>query len=285
MSVVSRPPGAVIAALTVALAAGLGRPEPAAAQRVLLQLRPHVGDTLHMRVDQQVDLTGTGRRSGGDSVSSSTTTSFALARIIVERSDTGGADVLVVVDSMAQSSSGGRGSRSSDGGPRAPNDRRVRVHMAPDGVPTVTDSLSTGNPEVRALLGGVPATLPHDPIRVGQTWERTMAAPPGTAYPGPAEIRLQFCLDSVSGSRDSAYISVRGALGKGRFPPSADGATVTTWGTVAGTMLIDRHRGWLTDSHAIISVHSVFTPPPGTGHPAVRMRMTVTEWFRTVDRP
>ena len=44
----------------------------ARAQAVQLQIRPHVGDTLHLRLDQQTELTGT--RPGASSVTTITTT-------------------------------------------------------------------------------------------------------------------------------------------------------------------------------------------------------------------
>ena len=93
-------------ALAVAATLEVVTSRPAHAQHVLLQLRPHVGDTLHMRIDQEVDITGSTSRPTGDSISSVTTTLFALARMIVAGSDSAGTDLVVVVDSMAQWTSG-----------------------------------------------------------------------------------------------------------------------------------------------------------------------------------
>jgi hypothetical protein len=270
--------------LAVAAVLGLAASRPADAQHVLLQLRPHVGDTLHIRVDQEVDIAGRTARPTGDSITSVTTTLFALARMIVAESDTGGSDLVVVVDSTAQSTIGGHPARAAD---RAPSDvigQPVHVRMAPDGVPEIADAGGSAGADLQGLLAGVPATLPRQPVTVGQAWERTMAAAPVGASPSRGTITLRFRLDSVSRRGDSAYVSVRGDLGRGRFGPSASGATVTTWGTVVGTMLIDRRRGWMTDFHAVISVHSVLTPSAGVEGTPGRLRMTITEWFRTVDR-
>jgi hypothetical protein len=271
-------------ALAVAATLEVVTSRPAHAQHVLLQLRPHVGDTLHMRIDQEVDITGSTSRPTGDSISSVTTTLFALARMIVAGSDSAGTDLVVVVDSMAQWTSGGRAARSADHAASDVMRRPVRVRLAPDGVPVIADSARTAGPDLQGLLAGVPATLPTTPVKVGQEWERTMAAAPVGASPSRDAIKLRFRLDSVSRRGDSAYVSVRGDLGRDRFGPGAGGATVATWGTVTGTMLIDRRRGWMTDFHAVISVHSVLTPSAGADQAPGRMRMTITEWFRTVDR-
>ena len=40
---------------------------PVAAQEVLLQIRPRRGDTLHVRMDQEVEMTGTARVGSVDS--------------------------------------------------------------------------------------------------------------------------------------------------------------------------------------------------------------------------
>ena len=135
------------------------------------------------------------------------------------------------------------------------------------------------------MLAEVPATLPRTPIGVGHSWERTMAAPLGRAYAGQGEIKARFRLDSVSRGGDAAYISMRGKLTHGRTGPSGGGTAGASAVTVAGDMVIDRRRGWLADSHFIISVESTFTPPPSSAMAPTRFRMTATQWLRTVDRP
>jgi hypothetical protein len=258
------------------------------AQQVLLQIRPHAGDTLHMRLDQEVDMSRTAGRSGGDSITTVTTTTlFVLMRTIVERSDSAGSDVTAVTDSVASVAAGARGGEAGDQLRRALQGRRVHMHVAHDGATVVIDPQDEATPELREVLAEVPATLPQKPIKVGHTWERTMAAPLGRAFAGRGEIKARFSLDSISRSRDSAFVSMRGKLGTAGPGPGPDGATATSTVSVVGTMLIDRRRGWLADSHFIIVVQSVFTPPPSAGVDLapLRLRMTATQWLRTVDRP
>ena len=256
------------------------------AQHVLLQIRPHAGDTLHMRLDQEVDLSRTASRSGGDSITTVTTTTlFVLMRTIVERSDSAGSNVTAVTDSVASVAAGTRGGESGDQLRRALQGRRVHMHVAHDGATVVVDPQDEATPELREVLAEVPATLPQQPIKVGHTWERTMAAPLGRAFAGRGEIKARFCLDSISRSGDSAFVSMRGRLGTGG--PGAEGAPASSTVSVAGTMLIDRRRGWLADSHFIIVVQSVFAAPAvaGADLAPLRVRMTATQWLRTVDRP
>jgi hypothetical protein len=260
-------------------------PTVAAAQSVLLQISPHAGDTLHMRLDQEIDISGTGRRAPSDPQQVVTTTWCVLQRMVVERADTTGADVLQMTDSVSIMSDGDRG---ADGGHRQRSSvegTQVHLHIAPDGAITLLDSTDRVSSAVRELIANLPVTFPRRPVKVGHSWVQTMRIPSGPSYGGGGEIKLEFRLDSVSSSEDSAFVSVHGPLGKPRVDPGAGGATVTTRGTLAGSMLIDRRRGWLTDWHAIIAVQYVFRPPRGSDAPSGRMRMTAMQWLRVVDRP
>lgn len=289
--------------LTVASAA------PARAQRVLLQIRPHAGDTLHMRLDQEVDMTRTSPRPGDSLTIVTTTTMFVLMRTIVERTDSSGSDITAVTDSVASTAGGSRGAESGEPPRHSLQGKRVHMHVARDGATVVVDPQDDANPELREVLADVPATFPQQPVKVGHTWERTMAAPLGRAFAGRGEIKAIFCLDSVSRSGDSAFVSMRGTLGPGRPGPGAGAGggggtgvpgggaggakagpvvpSATSTVNVAGTMLIDQRRGWLADSHFIIVVESVFAPPAvaGADPTPLRLRMTATQWLRTVDRP
>ena len=62
------------------------------------------------------------------------------------------------------------------------------------------------------------------------------------------------------------------------------GAPTVEKGTVSGTMLVDRQRGWLTDSRFSIMVTSALTPPSVTGIAAMRTRVRITQHMRTVDK-
>ncbi len=267
---------------------------PAGAQQVLLQIRPHPGDTLHMRFDQEMDYAGSVRRAGADStpgagaatmVTRVTTTWCVLQRLVVERADSSGTDVLGVTDSVAVATVGARASEAAARQTRAMTGKRVWLRVAPDGAMAMLDSSTGVSSAVREVLANLPVTFPRRPVRVGQSWIRSMTVPAGAGYVAGEPITLQFRLDSVSATGDSAFVSVRGPLGSPRVDTAFGGERITSRASLTGTMLIDRTRGWLTDWHATIAVQSIISAPHVADSALGRMRMTVTQWFRTVDRP
>jgi hypothetical protein len=253
------------------------------AQQVLLQLRPHAGDTLHMRLDQEMDVTRSGLAALGDAAAEVTTTWVVLQRMIVERTDTTGTDILQVTDSVSTGSIDGRGSPLPPRRTRSVDGRHVLLHVAPDGATTL-DSAAAVSSALR-VLANLPVTFPTDPVKVGQSWVRAMRLPPSAGYGQEGEIKLEFRLDSVSERSELAFVSVRGPLGGTRVDGTVGGATVTTRGTLAGEMVIDQRRGWLTDWHATIDVQHDMQPPPGSNQSPARMRMTIVQWLRAIDRP
>jgi hypothetical protein len=54
-------------------------------------------------------------------------------------------------------------------------------------------------------------------------------------------------------------------------------------GTVSGTMLVDRVRGWLTESQFTIIAHSI-VHVPGTEDTVMRFDTRVTQHMKTVEK-
>jgi hypothetical protein len=263
-----------------------GAASSAHAQQVLLQLRPHAGDTLHMRLDQEMNITRTGQVALGDAATAVTTTWVVLQRMIVERADTSGTEVMQVTDSVSTERIDDRGPEPAPRRNRPVDGSHVLLHVAPDGAVTLLDSTNSVSSALREVLRDLPVTFPRDPVKVGQSWVRAMQLPPGAGYGRQGgEIKLEFRLDSVADGSDLAYVSVHGPLGGARVNAAVGGARVTTRGTLAGTMVIDRRRGWLTDWHATIDVEYDMQPPTGSNQSPGRMRMTATQWLRAIDRP
>src|SRR4051812_9484404 len=78
---------------------------PVLAQSVLLQIRPRVGDTLSMRLDQQTEMIGV-RKTGNKESSGSVITMMSMfSRAIVEQGSATGSTVLTVTDSVHLSTS------------------------------------------------------------------------------------------------------------------------------------------------------------------------------------
>lgn len=272
------------------LLAGLALGAPAArgaeAQKVALRIRPQVGDTIHMRMDQVTEMTGTVR--DGDSTATRRSATRVIARAIVRKVDAGGAVVVAVTDSVTAE---GRGSRpAQERLRRAMVGRPMTLRVAADGSMDIEEdgSAAAATPELRGLFASMPPTLPREPVAVGATWHRTIPVPTAAAgsLRAAGMLRAVFTLDSTSRGGEVAFISMRASLEQevphDRLPP---GARMTSTSVITGTMQVDRKRGWMTDSRTTVSVHSVATPPPGSKDLPVQFRMKITQWLRAVDKP
>ena len=266
----------LLAVIASALAAsGLGAQAP---QAVSLRIGPPVGETLRMRLDQRVEMTGTTRNALGDTTATVVATLFVVSRAFVERRERDATIVLASTDSVAVASNGADSLFIATEALRALQGRRVRLRIAPDGATEVVGGGSGA--ELNAVFSQMPATLPSNPIPVGQSWSRVMVAPlSGTTAVDGGKLHVRFTLDSLSYGGDWAHVSLHGTLS----PPSsaADQAGgVTMSGTMTGGLVIDRRRGWITEARMTYLVRSVMTPPPGSNAASVRFRMKVTQWMR-----
>ncbi|HEU4631330.1 MAG TPA: hypothetical protein VFS08_16380 [Gemmatimonadaceae bacterium] len=263
-------------AIAVALAALLAPAAPAAAQGVLLELRPHVGDTVRVRLDQDVEVVATRKVDGRDSTVTMRRHLTVHSRSIVQQTDPGGATVLAVTDSMLVREDDGRSVRAGFGSAHA------RLRIAPDGTVRVLDDGGLMSPEASALVAQMPATLPGKAVVPGTTWSQAAPVPLPGQPDGPPAGRLSatFRLDSLGHYGDLAYVSMHGTLerprGGVRLPK---GARYESAGTVTGSFQLDRRRGWLIDVRATITMNSVVTQAQ-TGSEPVHVRTHVTQWLR-----
>src|SRR6476620_4052753 len=85
----------VAVALVLAASSAFGQP-------VLLQIRPHIGDTLRMHLSQSVEMSGTTNQGGRDAPSGSMTTSIEVfTRAIAQQWTSGGTLMQSITDSVA----------------------------------------------------------------------------------------------------------------------------------------------------------------------------------------
>jgi hypothetical protein len=255
----------------------------AQAQPVALRIEPPIGETMRMRLDQRVEMSGTTRMPAGDSTATVVTTLLVISRTFVERRDRDASILLTSTDSVAASSSGADSLTVAVETRRAMQGKRVRLRIAPDGATEVVAGEGGASAELNALFAQMPATLPNTPVVVGQRWSRVMVAPLGAA-PGAKEggkLQATFRLDSLSRNGERAYVSLSGILSR---PPSAkDGwATLTMSGSMTGGIVIDRRRGWINDARMTYVVRSVVTPNTGGSADAMRFLMKVSQWVRSV---
>jgi hypothetical protein len=254
---------------------------PLHAQTVTLEIRPHGGDTLHLRLDQEVDLTATRKVGGTDSSMHVKSTMHLLSRAIVEQSTPEGTVVLSIADSVAMQTNDDHGAALLDEIRRTLLGKQLRMMVAPDGSARMLDTSDAETFELRSLISLMPATLPSGKVHVGQTWSQVMQMPiAGQPAARNGTLNATFRLDSLSPGDQHAFLSMWGVLTReppADAPQSAE-PTRTMSGTVRGSMKIDRRRGWMTDARAQIQVSSTLTPAAGsTGAP---MRFQVRIWQR-----
>lgn len=255
--------------------------------RFMLEIRPKRGDTLHMRLDQQVTMTGTTKVGRSDSTMSVTTGTHVRSRVVVEGSDDAWTNVLTLTDSIAVVSRGGRSRQQGEDARRTLEGKRLRMRISPEGNAEITENPDGLSDDLAQIVGRIPATLPKYSVSVGQTWTQEIGVPVGGQTGGGAVLHTTFRLDSLSPEERIAYISMSGtfkrdSLTQGDLPV---GAKLTSTGILKGELRVDRMRGWMTDSKATITVNSLLSPPPGTSDQPMRFHMRITQHMRAVDRP
>lgn len=278
-----------IAALLIAVAGALPLPAVAASaqQAILLEIRPKAGDTLHMRLDQNVELTGTTRIGDADSSVTAISSMKLLSRTIVQRSDASGATVLSITDSVHLSSNQPQLPLAAiEQVRKALEGQQVRLRLTPDGAAEIISDPDLIPADAQAFIAQMPATLPARRVAVGERWTQTMKLP-GAAradLTGPLSLRATFRLDSLTRGGRVAWISMSGELSRTEGQALPGGGTYRTSGTLEGYLVVDRDRGWMTESTSIVSVRSVMEPPPGSDAEPMHVRMRITQRLRTLDK-
>jgi hypothetical protein len=256
------------------------------AQAVMLQIRPHVGDTLAVRLDQEVEMVGVpvgcegasrptkphkpAERGCADSGRSMLTRTEIFSRAIARRTKGDAMVMLAVTDSIRTASgtsraSIGRMARLERSG------NAVEIMMSQDGAVELLGEGATD--ELRSVFGQMPATLSRKPVKVGEKWTREMLVPLPREPGASGRVRATFQLDSLGGNGDVAFITMRGELSHRH----ADGTESETGGSILAAIQLDRRLGWITETRATIDVSSVVR---GEGGRPMRVRTRITQLLR-----
>jgi len=248
---------------------------------VQLRLHPRVGDTLHTRLDQEIETSGA---QGTGTVQRIMTTSVVVqARTIVQASRATSTTVLTVVDSADVHSSDARGAALAEKAGRDLRGQRLELQLAEDGsVQSARDSRGVAvSRQVAEAMAAMPPVFPHRAVSVGDRWEREMPLPSG----GPigarasAHVRAGFRLDSLGRNGEIAYVSMHGEI-----VPDEQPKGLQLDGNVSGSIRVDRVRGWLTESRFSILMKSIFTPPAASGMSPMHFVTRVTQHLWTMDK-
>lgn len=261
-------------------------PHPLGAQAVLLEVRPASGDTLFLRLEQLVEMKGTTRVGKRDSTMAMSTQMAILARAIILSADSAGARVLTVTDSVSvigtpsgKDAAQARARRDLEGS-------RVEMRVLPDGSSEIVSDPGTLTNELRSLVAQMPATLPRTPVKVGERWTRVVTVPIQAqgGIPTTASLRTTFRFDSLSKNGDFAWISLLGELSRTAVDSGSAQPGVEMTGTIRGGITVDRKRGWMTDSRAVITLKSVLPPIRGSRANPMHFNLTITQRMRALDK-
>lgn len=254
----------------------------ASAQKVLLQIKPHVGDTIRMHLTQTVEMSGRSASSGAAMPPVSTSTEV-FSRAIPYQWTRDGTLIHAITDSVTPGLAGSAapiaGTRRSS---MAPKPAVIRISL--DGAMEVVDD-GDANSEVRHIFAEMPSMLPRNEVSVGETWIKEMRIPLAAEPGASGTVKAAMHLDSLSRNSEVAYISIRGTLS--RLPRAGDraaGDSRSPAGTFAGSMQINRALGWITDARSVISVKSRIPSASRSTPPAKPMdvQTRVTVWARAM---
>ena len=273
---------------------------------VHLIVRPRVGDTLWLQLEQVIEVKGgpsTERREtmgvdrSGDRIpparsrtpeygprrsnaSSRITHMYLFAHSVVEASDLQQTTIRASTDSLLMWA--GLATEGQHAKPVAmplpAEGRYTRVRVMTDGTMTVND-LPPGSMTLGTTLASMPGLLPEGAITVGSSWVRDIPIPslPIGGMRADGTLRATLRLDSLTKAGRVAWISMDGTLQHdGVLQELPVGGRVLTAGTIGGTLVVDRARGWITDASTVIDVRSEVSQVPGaTGTPMlVDVRVT-----------
>lgn len=265
----------------------------AGGQRVQLLLRPRVGDTISMRLEQEAEVSG--RREASKITTSSPAvpaasminTSVTYSRAVVESAVTAFTTIVAITDSVFVSRTDQHGKTSPPTAERQLQGQRVRLTVAPDGsigMPNDGSAPAQGMSRTAALI---PATFPAKPVRVGDRWTREAPLPAGTSQLGTGivgKVKATFRFDSLTHNGDLAYVSMHGELLRDAKAKGTDGVPIVEDGTVDGYMVVDNLRGWLTESQFAIVAHSALRPSFGVVSQPMYFEIRLTQKLRTFDK-
>lgn len=275
--------GRRLAILAGVMAGALHSPDQVLAQAITLQIRPRAGDTLHVRLDQTVEMVGTVRGADGESSTSESSTLVVLTRLAILEADLEAATVLALTDSVRLTSPPNSATGAMLAWAMAAEGQRFRFKVATDGSTSLTGT-RLGGMQPGAMILQLPATLPRKPIVPGASWSSAMDVPLTTSLDANsgATLTATFHFDSVGKSGHLAYLSVRGRLTRSASGSRGTAASVVeTSGSMRGHVIVDRRRGWIVDARTEVTVYSLVVRP-AANKPPMRVRMVISQWMRVL---
>lgn len=267
--------------LTLGLATDLVAQKP-----VILQLRPRIGDTVWMRLDQLTELASRRPEMKAAVPAIMSTTTVTFSRAVVESGVTASTTVIAITDSVFITSADQAAKGVAPANQKQMQGQRVRLHIAPDGSLTLPPETNAAPQKGAARSPSlIPATFPTTPVSVGDRWTREAPLPASTSQLGAAVVgwvQATFRLDSLTRNGELAWVSIDGKLMPDPSGTKADGVATVDAGKVDGYMVLDRSRGWLTESKFTITAQSTLRQPFGVAGQPLRFEIRLIQSLRTL---
>jgi hypothetical protein len=250
------------------------------AQTVLLELRPRDGDTLRMRLDQTTETVA--NRKGAAPMQVTTALSM-FSRAIVEGRSGDATLIFAITDSVELTSSDAHARAIVEGAERQLKGRKMRLRLLPNGTVSLSDPPRDIPREVNEIVSVMPASFPSEPVAIRGTWTREMPIPPGVRLGVPigGTVRAVFRFDSLSRDGRYAFVSMRGTM----HPMPGLANVATMGGSVDGSLVVDRRRGWLSETRFLIEMRTTVEPASGRGAAPMQFRTTISQRMMIEKRP
>jgi hypothetical protein len=232
--------------MTLLLASGLEAQKP-----VTLQLRPRIGDTIWMRLEQETALSSKRVDLKSPSPTIMSTTTVTYSRAVVESGVATSTTIVAITDSVFVSSADQIAKGIAPTNQRQMQGQSARLEIAPDGSLAMASESGTPTKVTTARPASlIPATFPPKPVSVGDKWVREAPLPAGTSQLGASVVgwvHATFHFDSLTRNGELAWVSVKGKLQPDPSNTRRDGVATVDDGSLEGYMVLDRARGWLTE--------------------------------------
>jgi hypothetical protein len=252
-----------------------------------LQIKPKVGDTLRLRIEQEVEISGQGKVRDTDTTLTMRSSMVMLSRSIVVQSDDQGAIVRSITDSVAVNvgDMDPRAASLSDQARRALQGKELRVRFSREGSAVVIEADPDIPRDLQSVFSQLPATFPRHQVSVGSTWKQRIPIPDVVQGQVAGTLDAVLRLDSLTHRGRQAHISMRGTFTRDSTASLIPGGgRLAMTGTVTGFMVLDRVRGWVTDASTEMLVHSHTEPAAGSTAGPVKMRLRLVRRQRTMDK-
>lgn len=242
------------------------------AQSVMLRIRPHVGDTLRMKMEQRLEMSGD---SADDSASPMSAVMRVYTRAVVSSATADATDLLSITDSVTVTPVFAASLPLFAQTKKSLEGKTVRLKVASDG------GISVMGIKDGRLVQRLPAMLPGKAVSPGDEWTRDLSVPVSATHASTGSAKVKFKLDSLGPDGTLAYISMHGTFSHEHPKDVSNEPPDETTGTIDGVMVVDRRLEWMTDSRMTVSLLS--TVQQAKGGPT-RVHMKVIQSMRAMPR-